>query len=169
MTDLVYDLAIAPLLHSLKQFDNLMTKAEAYASADKNIADETLLQARLYPNMRPLIFQVRVATDTAKGAAARLAGQPVPSWPDEEKTFAEVHERIGKAISFLSGFKSGDFIGAEKKAIELKLGPEMVKFTGTSYIANFVLPNFYFHMTTAYNILRHNGVALGKRDYLGGA
>jgi len=169
MTDLVYDLAIAPLVHSLKQFDRLVTKAEAYASADKNIDDETLIQARLYPNMRPLIFQVRVATDTAKGAAARLAGQPVPSWPDEEKTFADVHERIGKAISFLSGFKSGDFIGAEKKAIELKLGPEMVKFTGTSYIANFVLPNFYFHMTTAYNILRHNGVPLGKRDYLGGA
>jgi len=169
MTDLVYDLAIAPMLHSLKQFDGLTSKAEAHASADKYLEDATLLQARLFPNMFPFIAQVRIATDTAKGAAARLSGQPVPSWPDEEKTFAEVHERIGKAITFLSGFKSGDFIGAEKKPIELKLGPETVKFTGTSYIANFVLPNFYFHMSTAYNILRHNGVPLGKRDYLGGA
>jgi uncharacterized protein len=169
MTDLVYDLAIAPLLHSLKQLDSLVSKAEAYANADKYIDDATLIQARLYPNMLPFIAQVRIATDTAKGAAARLSGQAVPSWPDEEKTFAEVHERIGKAISFLSGFKSGDFIGAEKKPIELKLGPEVVKFTGTSYIANFVLPNFYFHMGTAYNILRHSGVVLGKRDFLGGA
>lgn len=168
MSNLVYDLAIAPLLHSLKQFDQLISKAEAYAAADKNLDDETLIQARLYPNMRPLIFQVRVATDTAKGAAARLSGSEVPSWADDETTFAEIHARLNKAIDYLSGFKAEQFEGAENRAIELKLGPEIVKFTGTSYIANFVLPNFYFHMTTAYAILRHNGVALGKRDFLGG-
>lgn len=168
MSNLVYDLAIAPLLHSLKQFDHLISKAEAYAAADKNLDDETLIQARLYPNMRPLIFQVRVATDTAKGAAARLSGSEVPSWADDETTFAEIHARLNKAIDYLSGFKAEQFEGAENRAIELKLGPEIVKFTGTSYIANFVLPNFYFHMTTAYAILRHNGVALGKRDFLGG-
>jgi len=168
MSDLVYDLAIAPLSHSLKQFDRFVSKAEAHVAADEGIDEQTLIQARLYPNMRPFIFQVWVATDTAKGAAARLAGQPIPSWKDEEKTFKEVHERLGKAIDFLSGFHAGDFIGSEKKAIELKFGPDSYHFTGTSYIANFVLPNFYFHMTTAYDILRHNGVVLGKADFLGG-
>jgi len=167
MTDLIYDLTIAPLLRSLKNLDAIVGKAEAYANADENIDPATLVQARLYPNMRPFIFQIRVATDTAKGAAARLSGRAVPSWPDEETTFAEVHERIGKAIDYLSGFKPADFTGAEKRAIEFKLGPRSVKFTGISYIADFVLPNFYFHVTTAYNILRHNGVVIGKRDYLG--
>lgn len=167
MTNSVYDLAITPMLRSLKNLDAIVGKAETYASTDKDVDPETLIQARLYPNMRPFIFQIRVATDTAKGAAARLAGRPVPSWPDEERTFAEVHERIGKAIAYLSGFKPEDFDGAEQRPIELKLGPHTANFTGTSYIANFVLPNFYFHMTTAYNILRHNGVVIGKRDYLG--
>jgi hypothetical protein len=117
--------------------------------------------------MAPLIFQIRVATDTAKGAAARLSGKPVPSWPDDERTFAELHQRIGKAVDYLSGFKPEDFDGAEDRAIELKLGPETMAFTGSDYIAGFVQPNFYFHVTTAYNILRHNGVAIGKRDFLG--
>ena len=167
MSHLVYDLTIAPMLRSLKNLDAIVGKAEAYAKADKEIDDSTLIQARLYPNMRPFIFQIRVATDTAKGAAARLSGRAVPSWPDEETTFAEVHERIGKAIDYLSGFKPVDFAGAEKRSIEFKLGPNLVKFTGTSYIADFVLPNFYFHVTSAYNILRHNGVVIGKRDFLG--
>ena len=167
MTNSVYDLAIVTMLRSLKHLDAIVSKAEEHAGADKDLDPETLIQARLYPNMRPFIFQIRVATDTAKGAAARLAGKPVPSWPDEEKTFAEVHERIGKAIAYLSGFKPTDFEGAEQRPIELKLGPHTAKFNGTSYIANFVLPNFYFHMTTAYNILRHNGVEIGKLDYLG--
>jgi hypothetical protein len=156
------------MLRSLKNLDAIVGKAEAYAAADKNLDPETLIQARLYPNMRPFIFQVRVATDTAKGAAARLAGKPVPAWPDEEKTFPEVHERIGKAIDYLSSFKSSDFDGAEDRPIELRFGPRSFNFTGTSYISDFVLPNFYFHVTTAYNILRHNGVAIGKADFLGG-
>jgi hypothetical protein len=167
MTNLVYDLTINPMLHSLKNLDAIVSKAEAYADADKDIDPATLIQARLYPNMRPFIFQIRVATDTAKGAAARLSGNTVPSWADEETTFAEVHERIGKAIDYLSSFKPGDFEGAENRAIELKLGPRTVNFNGKDYIADFVLPNFYFHVTTAYNILRHNGVVIGKRDYLG--
>ena len=168
MSNLVYDLGIAPLLQSLKNLDAIVSKAEEYVAADKNLEPETLIQARLYPNMRPFIFQIRVATDTAKGAAARLAGKPVPSWPDDEKTFAEVHERLRKAIDYLSGFAPSDFEGAENRAIELKLGPETMKFTGISYLATFVLPNFFFHVTTAYNILRHNGVVVGKADFLGG-
>lgn len=167
MRNLIYDLTIAPMLRSLKNLDAIVRKAEAYVEADENMEESTLVQARLYPNMRPLIFQIRVATDIAKGAAARLSGNVPPSWADDETTFAEAHQRIGKAIDFLSGFKPEDYADGERRPIELKLGPRTVQFTGAGYIADFVMPNFYFHVTTAYNILRHNGVALGKRDYLG--
>jgi len=167
MSKLIYDLTIAPMLRHLKNLDAIIGKAEAYVEADENIDESTLVLARLYPNMRPLIFQIRVATDIAKGAAARLSGNAVPSWADEETTLAEAHERIGKAIEFLSRFNPGDYEGAGERSIELKLGPRNVKFTGISYIADFVMPNFYFHVTTAYNILRHNGLVIGKRDYLG--
>jgi len=167
MSHLNYDHVIAPMLRSLKNLDAIVTKAEEYVAADKHLEANTILQARLYPNMLPFIPQIRILTDTAKGAAARLSGQPVPSWPDDETTFAQVHERIAKAITYLSGFKPADFDGAETRSIELKMGPELAKFTGSAYIANFVLPNFYFHLTTAFNILRHNGVVIGKWDYLG--
>jgi hypothetical protein len=168
MSNLVYDLGIATMLRSLKNLDAIVGKAEAYVDGDENMQPETLIQARLYPNMRPFIFQIQVATDTAKGAAARLSGQPLPSWPDEEKTFAEVHERLGKAIQYLSSFAPGDFEGSENRQIELKLGAQSMNFTGASYLSIFVLPNFFFHATTAYNILRHNGLAIGKTDFLGG-
>jgi hypothetical protein len=168
MSNLVYDLAIATMQKSLKNLDAIASKAEEYVAADKNLEPETLIQARLYPNMRPFIFHIRVATDSAKGAAARLAGKPVPSWPDEEKTFAEVHARLAKAIDYLASFAPEDFAGSENRPIELKLGPHEMKFTGASYVSDFVLPNFFFHVTTAYNILRHNGVVIGKTDFLGG-
>jgi hypothetical protein len=163
----VYDLAIAPLLRTLKNLDAIISKAEAHVAADEYLDESTLVQARLFPNMRTFVNQIQFATDSAKGAAARLSGQAVPSWKDEEKTFAEVHERLGKAISFLSGFKPEDFDGSDERTITLKLGPREVSFPGRDYIANFVLPNFYFHITTAYNILRASGVNIGKRDYLG--
>jgi hypothetical protein len=168
MSNSVYDLVIAAMLRSLRNLDAIVGKAEAYVEADKNLDAETLLRARLYPNMRPFLFQVQVATDTAKGAAARLSGQPVPSWPDEEQTFADVHARLGKAIDYLAGFTPADFDGAEGRPIELKAGSRTINFTGTSYISAFVLPNFFFHVTTAYAILRHNGVPIGKADFLGG-
>ena len=168
MSNSVYDLVIATMLRSLRNLDAIVSKAEAYVAADKNLEEETLVRARLYPNMRPFIFQVQVATDTAKGAAARLSGKPLPSWPDDEKTFADVHARLGKAIDYLSSFTPADFEGAEQRAIELKAGQRTINFTGTSYISGFVLPNFFFHVTTAYDILRHNGVAIGKGDFLGG-
>ena len=167
MSNPVHDLVISTMLRSLRNLDAVVGKAEAYVDADKNLDAETLLRARLYPNMRPFLFQVQVATDTAKGAAARLAGKSVPSWPDDEKTFADVHARLGKAIDYLSGFAPADFDGAEARAIELKIGSHKLDFTGTSYIATFVLPNFFFHVTTAYDILRHNGVPIGKADFLG--
>ena len=168
MSNAVYDLVIAAMLRSLRNLDAIVSKAEACVAADKNLEAETLLRARLYPNMRTFLFQIQVATDTAKGAAARLSGKPVPSWPDEEQTFGDVHARLGKAIDYLSGFTHADFAGAEDRPIELKAGPRTLNFAGTSYIATFVLPNFFFHVTTAYNILRHNGVAIGKTDFLGG-
>jgi hypothetical protein len=168
MSNLVYDLGIATMLRSLRNLDAIVGKAEEYVAADRNMAPETLIQARLYPNMRPFIFQVQVATDTAKGAAARLTGKAVPSWPDEERTFADVHERLRKAIDYLSSAVPEDFEGSENRPIELKVGPRTLAFTGSSYLSSFVLPNFFFHVTTAYNILRHNGVAIGKADFLGG-
>jgi hypothetical protein len=167
MSTLVYDLAITPLLRSLHNLDAILAKAEDLLQADEDIAEATLINARLHPNMRPMVFQVRVATDTAKGAAARLAGRELPSWADDEATFAELHERVGKAIDFLGGFSPQDFTGAEDRPIELKLRHDTFHFSGRDYIANFVLPNFYFHVTTAYNILRHNGVVIGKKDFLG--
>lgn len=167
MTNTFYDVAIGTLLRSLRNLDAIVTRAEAHVASDKDIDADTLIQARLYPNMRPLLFQVQVATDTAKGAAARLTGQPVPSWPDEEKSFADVRERIGKAIRYLSGIRPEDFAGAENRPIELKIGTYTMNFTGTTYVSQFVLPNFFFHVTTAYNILRHNGVPIGKADFLG--
>ena len=167
MSNTFYELTIVSLLRSLKKLDDLISKAEAYVEQDKEIDEKTMVQARLFPNMRPFVFQIRVATDTAKGAAARLTGSEVPSWADDEETLAQLHERVGKAITFLSGFKAEDFDGAESRSIELKLGPNFHKFTAHQYLCGFVVPNFHFHMTTAYNILRHSGVALGKRDYLG--
>jgi uncharacterized protein len=167
MPNLLYDLSLAPMLRALRNLDAIVAKAEAYAEADPNIDPATLIQARLHPNMRPFVFQIRTATDTAKGAAARLTGREIPSWPDDEATFADLHGRLRKAIDYLSGFKPEDFAGAEAKTIEMKLGPNTVKFTGASYVADFALPNFFFHVVTAYNILRHNGVVIGKRDFLG--
>ena len=167
MSHLFYDLSIAPMLRMLRNLDAIVTKAEAFVASDEGIEPATLIQARLHPNMRPLVFQIRVVTDTAKGAAARLTGREIPSWADDEVTFADLHQRLAKAIDYLSGFKPEDFDGAEGRTIEMKLGPQTVKFDGASYVSGFALPNFFFHVTTAYNILRHNGVELGKMDFLG--
>lgn len=168
MSNLVHDLAIETMLRSLRNLDSIVTKAEEYVAGDENLHADTLLHARLYPNMRPFIFQIQVATDTAKGAAARLTGRDVPSWPDEEKSFADVHARLKKAIEYLSSFAPSDFEGSEKREIKLRLGPHAIDFTGSDYVSSFVLPNFFFHVTTAYAILRHNGLAVGKTDFLGG-
>lgn len=162
----VYDQTIAAMSRALLNLDAIVSKAEAYAEARK-IDQTVLVQARLFPDMLPFVAQIRIATDTAKGAAARLSDSDLPSWPDDETNFEEVHERIRKALDFLSGFKRDQFDGSEEKTIELKLGKEHVKFSGREYVLGFVLPNFYFHVTMAYAILRHNGVPLGKRDFLG--
>jgi hypothetical protein len=162
----VYDQSIGRMTHMLKNLDNMVTKAEHYAEANK-IEPSALLRARLFPTMRDFIFQIQVTTDMAKSCAARLTGADLPKWGDEEDTFADVHARIGKALDYLATFTPEQFDGCETKPLELKLGSHTMKFTGQSYVLGFVLPNFYFHMTTAYNILRHNGLNLSKPDFLG--
>jgi hypothetical protein len=163
----IYDQVVTPLTRSLKNFDKIVTKAEAFAE-EKGIDEVVLVHARLRPDMLPFVSQVRIATDTAKGAAGRLGGVDLPKWADDEATFEEVHERIGKAIDFLGTFKPEQFEGSEKKDIHLKFGPVEMNFIGKDYVTAFVLPNFYFHYTTAYDILRFNGLDIGKRDFLGG-
>jgi len=162
----VYDQSVARMSHMLHNLDNIVSKAEAYADAN-NIEHSVLLHARLYPTMRDFIFQVQVATDVAKGCAARLSGMDSPKWSDDEETFADVHARINKSLDFLATFKPEQFEGSETRELELKLGSHTVQFTGQSYLLGFALPNFYFHMTTAYALLRHNGLDLRKPDFLG--
>ncbi len=162
----LYDQSIARMNHMLQNLDNIVSKAEAYAEAN-NIEPSALLQARLFPTMRNFTFQVQVATDVAKSCAARLAGTDMPKWSDDEETFADVHGRIRLALDFLATFRPEQFEGCETRELEIKLGSHTVNFTGQSYLLGFVLPNFYFHMATAYNLLRHNGLDLGKRDFIG--
>ncbi|MGH8166266.1 MAG: DUF1993 domain-containing protein [Woeseiaceae bacterium] len=161
-----FDLTVSALSRALLNLDLIVSKAEAYVQ-EKNIEPQALIQARLYPDMLPFVANVRIATDTAKGAAARLSGTNMPSWPDDEATFEDIHGRIRKALDYLATFKPGQFEGSENKDIELKLPNRTFEFTGREYVLGFVLPNFYFHVTTAYNILRHNGLAIGKVDFLG--
>jgi uncharacterized protein len=159
---------------SVPAFDQTLTalaavldKAEGHCAARK-IDPAVLLGARLFPDMFPLSRQVQIACDFAKGTAARLAGQEVPSWPDEEQTFAELKARIDKTLAFVKSVPAARIDGSEGRAITLKAGPRELSFKGQDYLVGFALPNFYFHATTAYALLRHNGVELGKRDFLGG-
>jgi uncharacterized protein len=163
----IFDQTVSALSRMLLNLDRIVTMAEEYAK-EKNIDPAVLTGARLYPDMLPFVAQVRIATDTAKGAAARLSGTEMPKWADDEVTFEDVHARIRKALDYLATFKPEQFEGAEEKPIEMKLPNRTLNFSGRDYILGFVLPNFYFHVTTAYNILRHNGLTIGKLDYLGG-
>jgi hypothetical protein len=163
----IYDQSIARMIHMLENLDKIVSKAEAYTE-ENNIEPAALLQARLFPTMRNFIFQVQVATDVSKGCAARLSGTEPPKWEDDEESFADVHARIKKALDYLATFKPEQFEGSETLELEIKLGSHMVNFTGQSYLLGFVLPNVYFHVATAYNLMRHNGLDLGKRDFIGG-
>ncbi len=167
MTISIFDQTVSALSRMLLNLDHIVAKAGEYAR-EKNIDPAVLIQARLYPDMLPFVAQVRIATDTAKGAAARLSGTELPKWADDEVTLEDVRARIRKALDYLSTFKPQQFEGAEDRQIEMKLPNRKLSFSGREYILGFVLPNFYFHVTTAYNILRHNGLAIGKSDYLGG-
>jgi hypothetical protein len=163
----VYDQSIARMTHMLNNLDKIVSKAEAYAE-ENNIEPEVLLQARLFPTMRNFIFQVQVATDISKGCAARLSGTEVPKWDDDQESFADVHARIKKALDYLATFKPEQFEGSETLELKIALRSHTIDFTGQSYLLGFVLPNLYFHVATAYNILRHNGLDLAKPDFIGG-
>ena len=156
-----------PLLKTLLgALSNNLDKAAAFAEA-KKIDPSVLLNSRLSPDMFPLKQQVQVATDQAKGGAARLAGLEVPSYADDETTFEQLKARIAKTLAFIDGIKPAQIDGSENREIVLKMRSGDVKYTGQRYLTGFVIPNFTFHCTTAYNILRHNGVEIGKRDFLG--
>lgn len=157
----LYQASIPLLLRGLDTLSAVLKKGEAHPDA------ATLVEARLAPDMFTLAGQVQRASDTAKGCAARLAGIDNPSFPDTETTFAQLQERIGKTAAFLQGVKPAQIDGSEDKPIAFKAGPYMLHFNGASYLLTFVIPNFYFHATTAYDILRHKGGAVGKMDYLG--
>ena len=152
--------------NSLKNLAGILDKGQAYAEA-KKVEPTVLTSARLYPDMFPLSRQVQIATDTAKGAIARLAGIENPKYEDTERTFEELKARIEKTIGLIDGVKTEQIDGTEDKEIVLKLGGSEMRWTGMQYLLGFALPNFYFHVTTAYDILRHNGVEVVKRDYLG--
>lgn len=169
MTTISMHSASAPrFIHGLRNLSGLLTKAQAHADARK-IGHEVLLNARLYPDMFPLVRQVQIASDNAKGPVARLAGVDVPRFEDTETTFDDLQNRIARTISFIETVDASAFNGSEDRDIVLKLGARGdVHFKGLQYLCGFALPNFYFHVTTAYAILRHNGVEIGKGDFLGG-
>jgi hypothetical protein len=162
----MYQISIPPLVHALRRLDDILAKAAGHAEARK-IDPSVLLNSRLYPDMFALTRQVQIATDTAKGCGARLAGEEPPKYEDTEASFPELSARIGKTVAYLETLKAESIDGSEERTITLKLRSTTVTFPGLQYLSYFVLPNFYFHVTTAYAILRHNGVEVGKLDYLG--
>ncbi len=166
MSNLMYSLSAPVFVRMLRNLDGVLEKGVAHAVA-KKIDPAVLVNARLFPDMFPLAAQVRIAGDFAKGAVARLTGEEPPKYEDNETTFDELRARIAKTIAYVEGFKAGQFEGAETRRITMKMRGEDKSFDGLTYLANIVLPNFYFHVTTAYDILRHNGVELGKRDFVG--
>jgi len=162
----MYQASAPRFVNLLKNLSAILDKAQAHVEAKK--LDPAVLTAyRLYPDMFAMTRQVQTACDTAKGAVARLAGVEVPKHEDTEQTLAELKARIAKTIDFIGTIKPAQIDGSEDREIVLKLGGNEVKFTGMQYLLGFAHPNFYFHVTTAYDILRHNGVEIGKRDFIG--
>ncbi|HEY8508648.1 MAG TPA: DUF1993 domain-containing protein [Steroidobacteraceae bacterium] len=162
----MYTMSVESFIHGLTQLSGLLDKAVAYAESKK--FDPTVLaNSRLAPDMLPLTRQVQIATDVSKGAAARLAGQEPPKFEDNEKTIPELKQRIAKTIDFLKSVPASAFEGAEDRDIRIPLRDHTLEMKGLKYLQLWAVPNFYFHVTTTYAILRHNGVDIGKRDYLG--
>jgi hypothetical protein len=161
----MYQASAPRFCNSLRNLSAMLDKAKAHVEA-KKIEPSAVVTARLYPDMFPFARQVQIACDNAKGAVARLAGIAAPKHEDTEQTFEELKARIAKTITFIETVSASQIDGTEDKDISLKLGQREVQWKGMQYLLGFVVPNFYFHVTTAYDILRHNGVELGKRDYI---
>ena len=165
MTISMYRASAPIFLQHLPALSACLDKGAAFAAA-KKFDPSVLLQSRLYPDMFPLVRQVQLVTDFAKGCMARLAGQEPPKYEDNEATIEQLKERISKTIAFVKEFRPAQIDGSEERDISLNLGGQVRNFKGESYLTGFLLPNFYFHTATAYGILRHNGVELGKGDFM---
>ncbi|GJM13265.1 MAG: hypothetical protein DHS20C12_16680 [Pseudohongiella sp.] len=162
----MYSSSIPCFIRALNNLSAILTKGAAHAEANE-IDPSILVTYRLFPDMFPLSRQVQIACDIAKGAGARIAGVDAPSHEDTESSFEELQERINKTVEFLKSIPEDSINGSEEKEIKFKAGPYEIDFVGASYLSIWALPNLYFHVTTTYNILRHNGVELGKIDYVG--
>ena len=162
----MYDAAFPPVIKMLETLSAILDKAASHCEKRK-IDPSVLIHYRLAPDMYALPRQFQIVTDQAKGMAARLAGMEVPSYPDTESTFEELKGRLAKTVDFIKSVPKTQIEGSEDRDIVLKVGGSEMKFKGREYVFGFALPNFYFHATTAYDILRHAGVELGKRDFLG--
>ena len=162
-----YDAAVPAYLQILNSLSGILGKAEAHCQA-KGIAPEVLLNARLYPDMLPFSKQIQLVCDFAAKGCARLTHSEVPSAPDTEKTFEELRQRLAKTIDYVKSYKPAQFDGADAKDVTFPVGPSnSMTVTGQQFLSGFSFPNFYFHAATAHGILRHNGVEIGKRDFLG--
>ncbi len=166
MAFVIYEAAVPPMLRSLRNLSKILDKAETEAT-EKNIILQDLLEARLAPDMHPFTRQIQMVSDAAKFTAARLAGVEAPSYADTETTFAQLQARLQKTIGFLESLTPEQFENAETREIELKFPSRIFNFNGADYLTGFALPHFYFHVTTAYGLLRHKGIGLGKGDFLG--
>lgn len=166
MTISMYQASVPVFTRMLNNLATILEKAAAHASA-KKIDPGILINDRLYPDMLPLARQIMIASDTAKGGAARLAGIEPPKYEDNETSFPELIERLRKTIAYLNTLKPEQIDGSEKKTITLKVRDDMLTFEGLTFLLQRVLPNLYFHISIAYAILRHNGIDIGKKDYLG--
>ena len=162
----MYQASVPVFTRMLANLSAVLKKGETHAQA-KKIDPAVFINARLCPDMFPLVRQVQIATDQAKGCASRLAGREPPGYEDKEQTFAELYARIDRTLAHLRSFQPAQIDGSEERRVELKMRDKTVVLKGQEYLLERVYPNFFFHVTTAYAILRHNGVEIGKGDYLG--
>ncbi len=162
----MYQASVPRFVNILGNLSKILDKAQAHADARK-LDPATLPTFRLFPDMLPMTTQVQIACDAAKGVVARLAGVDIPVFEDNEKTLADLKARVDKTIAFIQSVPAAKIDGTEDKEIVIKRGDKETRYTGIQFLLGHAVPNFYFHVTTTYNILRHNGVEIGKRDYLG--
>ena len=166
MTISMYQASVPRFVNILGNLSNILDKAQVHADT-KKLDTASLTTYRLFPDMLPMTTQVQIACDAAKGVVARLAGVEIPAYEDNEKTLADLKARIAKTIAFIQTVMPGQIDGTEDKEIVIKRGDKETRYKGMQFLLGHALPNFYFHVTTTYNILRHNGIEIGKRDYLG--
>ena len=163
----MYSAAVPVFQRQLGALGKILDKAAAHAAA-KKVPDAVLLQTRLYPDMLPLVRQVQIAADFAKSTPARLTGGEFPKYDDNEATLADLKTRIDKTLAYVATFKAAQFEGSEDREVTLPIAGNPLTLKGEVFLLHFAMPNFYFHTTTAYDILRQCGVEIGKRDFIGG-